>query len=75
MSRYSVGDEVVSIENDVRFTVAGVDDDCVLRAEDGAWLHEAEVELAHVDPDPLHRLFAGSLGFAGAFDRDGRFGG
>jgi hypothetical protein len=46
MSRFEVGDEVVSLANDVAFRVAGIDEDCVLRAEDGAWLHEDDVTLA-----------------------------
>jgi len=44
MPKFAVGDEVISIVSGIPFRVAGVDGDCVLRAEDAAWLHEDDVD-------------------------------
>jgi hypothetical protein len=54
MAKFNVGDEVVSIVSGAFFRVAGVDDDCVLRAEDGAWLHEDDVDHADADTELLN---------------------
>lgn len=81
MSRFTKGDHVVSLASGIAFKVAGVDDDFVLRAEDGAWLHEDDVDLAQDgppmshDPESLAPLYVGELAFSGGFTRDGRFGG
>ena len=43
----TLGDIVMSDATEMTFAVAGVDGDCVLRAEDGAWLHVDDVTLLY----------------------------
>jgi len=43
----TIGDIVMSDATDMTFAVAGIDGDCVLRAEDGAWLHVDDVTLLY----------------------------
>jgi len=77
VSRFTVGADVVSLVSGIAFTVAGVDDDFVLRAEDGAWLHEDDVDLAQDgppmchDPESLAPLYAGELGIVPLVMYDG----
>lgn len=37
--KHNVGDRVCIIATDREFTIAGIDDDCYLDAETGAWYH------------------------------------
>ena len=56
---YKEGDEVEVLESGATFTVAGVDGDTALRAEDGAWFHFDD--LCSVEDSIMADLFLAEL--------------